>query len=144
MRIAVSRIAKSVIRLVVPALTIAFVGAGAASASELTFNQRVEAGMSQGLDYTAAVSAASRGADPGASVELVVWAQAAESELNAGKDYQDAWQMTKPSYGYSATKIARAKLIQEELNRGVDYVTAWEAGEYPAQQVASEATTTAR
>jgi len=126
-------------------LAVGLLGGGVAYARELTFQQRVEAEMLQGKDYSAAWSAASRGLNPSTSPELAARGLRAESAQNAGQDYVDAnrtaGQFETPAY--SPTAVAKAQRVQAALNEGKDYVAAWAAGDKaPAAPTATVGVTT--
>lgn len=103
---------------------------GAAVAGGLTFQQRVEAEMNQGKDYAAAVIAANHAGQGAYSGSLVREAHVAETALNSGKDYQDAWHAAGRFEGaYTEAQVAESIQVQRELREGKDYVAASEAAQ---------------
>jgi hypothetical protein len=137
MRNVISKVGK----LAFSAFAVAVIGAGSAFAGDLTFQSRVQAEMNRGLDYSAAVAAASRASAPGSSPQLVRRAQMAQTALNAGKDYQDAWQAKTHSDSYTPDEIARARRIEDGLQQGKDYVQAIAEAQVSPRAVAAEGAT---
>jgi hypothetical protein len=102
-----------------------------------TFNQRMQAELNNGKDYSAAWAAASQATGPLYSPDLA--AKTALNALNRGKDYSAAWAaaslQTQPVF--TVEQIARAQKAEQELNDGKDYAEAWGAtvGEQPATRL---------
>jgi len=122
----IARISNFVGRTLAAAVTVALIGGAAARADEKTPQQRAEAEMNGGKDYSAAWAAASRATGQGRSETLIAWARNAESALNEGRNYQAAWAGSRSSTGsgYSPDLLARAGRALEELSAGQDYAAA--------------------
>jgi len=120
------------------------VGLGAVSlfggvAHAETFQQRMQAELNSGKDYSAASAAASRATGPLYAPDLAADAKTAQSALNRGKDYAAAWEAAsrRTDLVFTPAQIARAQKAEDALNDGKDYAAAWEAttGEQPATRL---------
>ena len=140
MRNVIPNIAKSIANISVAA------GLGAMTlfggvAHATTVQQRAEAELNNGKDYTAAWQAATRAISPAYAPDLAANAKKAADALNAGKDYVAAWESEKNATDTvgSPEQIAKAKQVEDGLNAGKDYVAAHEAtaGTQPARVVAT-------
>ena len=104
-----------------------------------TFQQRVQAELNSGKDYTAAWAAASRATGPVYAPDLAADAKKAQGALNQGKDYVAAWDAAsqRTESVFSTELVAKAQKAKVKMNEGKDYFAAWEAttSEQPAARV---------
>ena len=93
-----------------------------------TFQQRVQAELNTGKDYSAAWAAASLETGPLYAPDLAADAKRAQSALYQGKDYVAAWEeASRPPSVFSPDQVAKAQKARDEINEGKDYAAAWEA-----------------
>jgi hypothetical protein len=106
-------------------LAVSLLTGGVAVASEPTVQERAEAAMMQGKDYSAAWADATRALGPSSSKELAGRIIRSESQMNEGKDYVAARDV--PSNVYAPDQVAKAQRVEDAMNQGKDYVAAWAA-----------------
>jgi len=113
------------------------VGLGAMSlfggvAHAQSFDQRVQAAMNRGLDYSAAVTEASRADGPLYSSSDRAYTTTAQSAMYRGRDYSAAWEEASRAAPvvFSPEQVAKAQKAREEIDEGVDYAAAWEDNSY--------------
>jgi len=100
-----------------------------------TFNQRLQAELNSGKDYSAAVAEASR--ETGSLYAPDQTSDRALSALNQGKDYSVAFEdANRSASAFSPEQVAKAESARAEINEGKDYASAWEdRSEQPAAPV---------
>jgi len=111
------------------ALAVSLFTGATAVASEPTVQERADAAMMQGKDYSAAWAEATRALGPSSSKELAARIIRSESQMNEGKDYVAARDAAGVSTSdvYAPDQIAKAQRVEDAMNQGKDYVAAWAA-----------------